>query len=287
MVYHLQTIYSNQQGIERLARLAKTTNGLFRDRLTLDMSSVSWIDANLASILGAILVKLSEKRSNRIRISNLRHGVETILRKNQFLTNFGFEDYRDNNRTTMPFKRLGLSDKHQFETYIAHQFQGKGLPEMSVAATKIFRKKVFEIFQNAAVHSESSVGVFVCGQHFPTRKRLAFTITDMGIGIRDSVRNYFSNPRIGSIAALKWALKAHHTTRTGKTPGGLGLTELQKFARLNRGMIQIASRFAFYEFIQGDGCFAKMTTSFPGTAVTIVVNTADEANYVLASELNG
>lgn len=284
MVHYLQTLHTNSQGIESLAELAKKTTDLFVDSLILDMSGVKFIDANLASTLGAILFRLSS-HGNEIKILNLRHDVEIILRKNRFLTNFGFAKFEDINRTTMPFTRLKLSDKRHFEDYISHQFEGKGLPKMSDAANRVFRKKVFEIFQNAAVHSQSTVGVFVCGQHFPTKKKLVFTITDMGMGIRNSVRNYFKNNRIGSIAALKWALEAHHTTRTGKTPGGLGLTELRKFARLNKGMIQIASRFAFYEFAQGRDHFSKLATSFPGTAVTIVVNTADEANYVLAYEL--
>ena len=184
----------------------------------------------------------------------------------------------------MPFRRLRLSDEGEFEEYIHWQLTGRGIPRMSDAASRIFKKKVFEVYQNAVFHSESSLGVFVCGQFFPQQNRLDFTVADAGIGIRENVRRYFDNPRINSLPALKWALEPNHTTKSGPYPGGLGLEFLRKFARLNDGKIQIASRFAFYELSRGAETFANMAVDFPGTAVTIEINTADESTYILESE---
>ncbi|MYA24013.1 MAG: sensor histidine kinase [Gemmatimonadetes bacterium] len=157
---------------------------------------------------------------------------------------------------------------------------------MSERASRVFKKKVFEVYQNAVVHSESELGVFVCGQFFPQQHRLDFTITDVGIGIREAVRRYFDNPHIDSLPALKWALEPYHTTKSGPHPGGLGLEFLQKFARLNKGKIQIASRFGFYELNCDKETFEGMAADLPGTAVTIGINTADEGVYVLKSEID-
>jgi hypothetical protein len=120
---------------------------------------------------------------------------------------------------------------------------------------------------------------------FPRENRLDFTIADGGMGIRDAVRGYFKTDRISSIAALKWALEQNHTTKRGSHPGGLGLGFLRAFSALNEGKIRIVSRFAFYEFDCGQEAFHKMQYDFPGTAVTVQINTADTGKYILPAEI--
>ena len=276
MIHHLSTVRSNLEGFECLGDLAKRTRNLFADELELDMSGVEFFDANMAAPLGAVLARVADN-FNTVEIVDVPDTVERILRKKQFLTHFRYKPLSDDNRTTMPFRRLRLYDEGAFEEYVHRQSGSKGIPGMSKAARRVFKKKIFEVYQNAVIHSESQTGIFACGQFFPRKSRLDFTIADAGIGIRGAVRRHFKNSRIGSIPALKWALKPSNTTKRGSQPGGLGLQFLQDFSRLNRGKIQIATRFAFYEFNDGAEDFQKMSASFPGTAVTIEVNTADTA----------
>ena len=286
MIYHLPTVRSNREGFECLGELAQATEHLFANRLQLDMSKAYFVDANMAAPLGAILARVADAL-NTVEMVDLHPSVERALSQNQFLTHYWYDPIDDVNHTTMPFRRLRLIDEGEFEEYIHWELSGKGIPRMSEGASRAFKKKVFEVYQNAVVHSESELGVFACGQFFPQQHRLDFTIADVGIGIRETVRRYFHNPRIASIPALKWALEPYHTTKRGPHPGGLGLDFLQQFARLNQGKIQIASRFAFYELngsSGGEETFEKMAGDFPGTAVTIEINTADEAVYFLESE---
>ncbi|MYB72255.1 MAG: sensor histidine kinase [Gemmatimonadetes bacterium] len=285
MIHYLPTVYSNRQGFECLGELAKATEDLFADRLELNMSQVWSFDANMAAPLGAILAQVADK-FNTVEIVAIPDEVEQVLRKNRFLTNYWYESLNDIDRITMPFRRLRLRDEGEFEEYIHRQLSGRGIPRMSERASRVFKKKVFEVYQNAVVHSESELGVFVCGQFFPQQHRLDFTIADVGIGIREAVRRYFNDTRISSLPALKWALKPYHTTKSGPHPGGLGLEFLQKFARLNKGKIQIASRFGFYELNCDKETFEGMAADLPGTAVTIGINTADEGVYVLKSEID-
>ena len=283
MIHRLPTVRSDCGGFEHLGHLAAATSDLFAEKLTLDMSRVRFFDANMAAPLGAILSRVADN-FNHVEVVALRDDVGRILRKNGFLTHYWCESLEDSFCTTMPFRRFRLLDEGAFEDYVHRQLRDKGMPVMTVAASRAFRRKVFEVYQNAVIHSESDIGVFACGQFFPNRNRLDFTVADGGMGIRDSVRRYFGQPRIDSIPALEWALKPNHTTKRGPQPGGLGLGFLQEFSRLNRGKIQIVSRFAFYEFTGGQEHFRKMSADFPGTAVTIEVNTADETTYSLTSE---
>lgn len=106
---------------------------------------------------------------------------------------------------------------------------------MSQALNKRFLQSLLEIFQNAAIHSQSGPGVFICGQFYPQKQRLDFTIADAGIGIRENVRQYTGRPKMNSCDAIRWALEEGNTTKTGKQPGGLGLKLLKDFICLNKG----------------------------------------------------
>ena len=238
----------------------------------------------MAAPLGVVLAHVMDE-FNSVEIVSIPVHVKQILRKNRFLTHFRYSPLADIHGTTMPYRRLRLTDEGSFEDYIQRQLTDKGIPDMSEMASQRFKQKVFEVYQNAVTHSESDIGVIVCGHLFPSENRLDFTIADGGMGIRDSVRRYFKTDRISSIAALKWALGHNHTTKRGSHPGGLGLQFLRKFSALNRGKIRIVSRFASYEFDCGKQAFHKMQYDFPGTAVTIQINTADTGNYILPAEI--
>ncbi len=242
--------------------------------------------ANMAAPLGAVLAHITN-RFNRVDIVNLRDPVQAVLRRNQFLKAHRFSDDEEHDGTTMPFKRLHLSEGGEFTDYIDQQFHRPWIPEMSEADSRSFQKNLFEVFSNSVIHSESEIGVFVCGQYFPNEKRLDFTIADGDIGIRGSVRRFFGDDRIGSVSALKWALEKNRTTRKEKKPGGLGLAQLRHFASLDRGRVQIASRFAFCQFHHGHPCFQRVDMDFPGTAVTIEIRTDDQEKYAVQNELIG
>lgn len=283
MIHHLPTIRSTQEGYDSLGELAKATSSLVNSRLELDFSHVGFIEANMAAPLGAVLAGIAD-RFNAVEIVNVPDMVERILRKNGFLTQYRYLPLEDTNRTTIPFRRLQRTDEGLFEDYLQRHLKGKGMPRMTDGLGKVFKQKVFEVFQNAVIHSESALGIFVCGQWFPQKQKLDLTIADAGIGIRETVRRYFNDPKIASVPAIRWALQEGHTTKKGRQPGGLGLKFLQDFARLNKGRIHIVSRFGFYEFNAGQVTFAKLENDFPGTTVTLEVNTADSAAYCLASE---
>lgn len=283
MIHHLPTIRSTQDGYDSLGELAKATSSLVNSRLELDFSHVGFIEANMAAPLGAVLAGIAD-RFNAVEIVNVPDMVERILRKNGFLVQYRYLPLEDTNRTTIPFRRLQRTDEGLFEDYLQRHLKGKGMPRMTDGLGKVFKQKVFEVFQNAVIHSESALGIFVCGQWFPQKQKLDLTIADAGIGIRETVRRYFNDPKIASVPAIRWALQEGHTTKKGRQPGGLGLKFLQDFARLNKGRIHIVSRFGFYEFNAGEVTFAKLENDFPGTTVTLEVNTADAAAYCLASE---
>jgi len=248
-----------------------------------DFSSCEFFDANMAAPLGAILARITD-RLNEVELISLSKGIQSVLCQNQFLASYGYPALDDGEQTTLPFQRIPLAEKGLFAEYLGRHLQGKGVPKMSERLERAFQQKIFEVFQNAVTHSESRFGVFVCGQSFPTKKRLELTLADAGIGIRENVRRFFQNDKISSAAAIRWALVGGNTTKQGKEPGGLGLKLLKDFFSLNEGKIQIASRMGCYVFENGKETFSTMSADFPGTVVNFEINTSDPRSYRFTSE---
>ncbi|MCO6428555.1 ATP-binding protein [Nitrosomonas communis] len=284
MKLNLGTIRSNCSGFNAIADVAVKTKDVWFDSIELDLSSCSFFEANMAAPLYAVISRLRDDL-NDVSISNLPSGVSTILRKNKFLSVFNQPELTDTNQTTLPFKILKLTAGDQFNDYLDTYMRGRGIPTMSEALTKRFRQSLFEIFLNATIHSQSKAGIFVCGQFYPNKHRLDFTIADAGVGIRENVRQYTKMPKLNSCKAIEWAMAEGNTTKTGNQPGGLGLKLIKDFIQINGGKIQVVSRFGYYEFSANGEFVRKMDNDFPGTCVNIEINTEDTSSYCLKAEL--
>ena len=249
-----------------------------------DFSDCSFFDANMVAPLYAVVARVRDEL-NYVSVSNLNTDVETILRKNCFLAKFGKNPLPDTNQTTIPFKVFKMKAEEQFFEYLEYYMRGKGIPAMSEGLTRRFRQSLVEVFFNAGVHSQSKAGIYTCGQFFPNRHQLDFTIADSGVGIRDNVRRHTENGSISSVAAIRWAIAEGNTTRADGPPGGLGLKLLKDFIFANKGKLHIASRFGYYQFSADGEDFQRLEHDFPGTCVNIEINALDNSSYSLKSEL--
>lgn len=285
MNLNVGTIRSNCNGFSSIAELAQDASGLWLDKAELDFRRCGFFEANMAASLYVVIARLRDEL-NDVTIHNMPPEIERILKKNHFLTVFNMGVLRDTNQTTLPFKIFKRQAGEQFNDYLDTYMRGRGIPSMSDALTKRFRQSLFEIFLNAAIHSDSELGIFVCGQFFPLKHRLDFTIADAGVGIRENVRRYTGRKKMNSRAAIEWALTEGNTTKTGNQPGGLGLKLIKDFIRMNQGKLQIVSRFGYYEFSASGDSITKMGHDFPGTCVNIEINTLDTSSYCLKSELS-
>ena len=153
---------------------------------------------------------------------------------------------------------------------------------MSQGLLKKFIESILEMFSNAVLHSRSELGIFSCGQYFPKRRRLDFSVTDLGIGIRRNV-NEVTGQALSPDAAIKWATEGRNTTKRGQIPGGLGLKLLREFIDLNGGCINIVSDAGYWRQEKGKTVTAILKRSFPGTVVSVEINTADNRSYLLSS----
>lgn len=221
---------------------------------------------------------------NDVSILNMSSSVSKIMRKNSFLAMFDGSQLTDTHQTTLPFKIFKLNSEGQFNDYLEMYMKGKGIPDMSEKLTKQFRQSLFEIFSNASIHSGSKPGVFACGQFFPRKRRVDFSISDAGVGIGENVREY-TGKKMDSCEAIEWAMADGNTTKTGSRPGGLGLRLIKDFIQINEGKMQVISGDGYYEISASGELVHGMNNNFPGTCVNVEINTKDSSSYCLKYEL--
>lgn len=197
-------IRSNQRGFAQLASLAATLDNHRLDTIDVDFSACTWFDANMSAPLGAVFAHAVDEL-NTLKPGGLRSSIETILAKNEFLTGFGFPERIDTHGTTIPYRRFSATDDRYFAAYLNKHLRGKDLPIMSEALSQRFKNSILEIFVNATMHADSTLGIFSCGQYFPQQHRLDFCVADAGIGIRRKIYKELGL-KMNSDKAIEWAL---------------------------------------------------------------------------------
>jgi hypothetical protein len=284
MIYYLPNIVSDDAGFGELATLSARALAEESPHLEVNLSRLTVFEANMAAPLGVVLNKLTDALKV-VTIVDVPQPMEAILRRNGLLAAFGYPPATTKSPTALPYQRFKLQDSSLFAQYLQDHLPGKGIPTMSSGLGKLFQQSLFEVFENAIFHSNSPLGVFVCGQFFPLKQRVDITIADAGITIPRKVNETFAWD-LNASDALAWALKEGSTTKREGKPGGVGLKLLRDFIALNQGRLQIASGGAYWEFNAGTEIIHPLSCPFPGTVVNLEINTADNKSYRLANEVS-
>ncbi|MCW5206417.1 hypothetical protein VU08_05750 [Desulfobulbus sp. F5] len=284
MIVSLPEIRHDLSGFQALTNLWAETKDCFFENIEIKLDGASWLDADMCAAFGAILHNLSGP--NTVKLTGIRPNVESILSKNGFLSHYGRKRIQDRWGTTIPYQRFDIKDERYFAKYIEQEFLHRTeLPDMSLGLMKKFRESICEIFGNSVLHSQTKLGIFSCGQFFPNRNRLDFSVADLGIGIRRNIKDSLGL-ELSPEQAINWATQKGNTTKRAPLPGGLGLKLLGEFIDLNGGCIQIVSDAGYWRRQNRKTDMTLLRNPFLGTVVSIEINTADTNSYVLTSELN-
>jgi hypothetical protein len=235
----------------------------------------------LTSPLGGLLDRISSNL-NTIKFNQIPPDIRIILQKNGFLSHFGYARLIDANNTTIQYLKLKPTDGRFFNQYVVSELlERPELPDLSAALKKKIIESIYEIFINAQIHSETDF-IYTCGQFFPKKNKIEFSITDTGVGFQKKVNDRF-NCALSPIQAIKWAIGDGNSTKKDIS-GGIGLAILKEFVIQNRGKIQIISGNGFYQLGENNEEFKEFAGSFPGTIINMQFNTNDKNSYVLAGE---
>ena len=211
--------------------------------------------------------------------------MKEILTRNAFLSFWGLKKVPDFHESTIQYLKLAPKDSRYFGIYIESELLSKeAMPDMNDILKKKISEGIYEIFENAKMHSETREGIFTCGQYFLKKNKIEFMITDLGIGMREKI-NKEKNYAFNAIEAINWAMQANNTTKTSG-PGGLGLKILKEFIYMNKGQLQVVSNNGYWGISDKGVEQHPFNKEFPGTAINISINTNDKCYYYLSHKIN-
>lgn len=142
---------------------------------------------------------------------------------------------------------------------------------------------IFELFENAYFHGEAH-SIYTCGQYFPNKKKLIFSIVDFGKTIPDNVLRKVSFDKDSD--CIEWAVGYQNSTKilVNGYPGGSGLFLLEKFIQQRNGWLQIISRKGFYEKNFENGTIIdkkELESRLPGTIISFCVEYKVEDTQII------
>lgn len=256
--------------------------------IELCFKNTTWFEANLASVLGAI-ISLIRRRGYSVQFRNFSAAIKGILTRNGFLDTTDFYRANVSTDTIISFQQFTPNQDGAFNEYISRELLSKkDFPNHSQLLGKRIGESIFEIFENARTHGKCEY-IHTCGQYFPQNApaRLDMTIVDVGNTILSNVNDYFATKSLKQMfeahEAIEWAIQKGNTTKTDRT-GGLGLSVLMEFIKLNKGVVQFISANGYWQYKNGNVFKKDISYTFPGTIVNVEFNFDDNSFYSLRNE---
>lgn len=280
-------ICTDAVGYQHLVDVYDMINNQSDREVTLVFDECEHIDANLSAVLGSLLDDLKSCGYNLWLTHPTSVQVRENLSRNNFFSAFNPDYIAEDTENFIEYKKFRPDDSRDFKSYIETQLmQKQKFPAHTEKAGSLIQESIMEIFVNAVSHGECSY-VYSCGEYDETKTppSLDMTIVDRGHSIPYKVNDFMTRRNWQAMTpcqAIRWALIDGNTTKN--IPGGLGLSTLLEFLRLNQGAMQIVSGLGMVEFRNNRLTDYALSKSFDGTIVNMEFNFNDDKNYRLANE---
>ncbi|MEH1792320.1 MULTISPECIES: hypothetical protein [unclassified Nostoc] len=284
LILYVTTIDDNLYHFNKLFKLRDEIEQLPQDCLNIkvDFHYCEFLGHYGVAFLGG-LFRFIEARGGSLAFdwNTLPEKISMNLAQNGFLCDFGC-DRKPWDGNSIPYRNDLHQDFNVIADYLKYNWLGKGWVNISPRLQDAITGRVLEIYFNAFDRSQSTVGVFRCGQHYPKLGFLHLTVIDFGIGIPTSVRSLPQNLDMTANEALEWAFEPGNSTKQNSVSRGAGLNLLQEFIVKNHGNLTIFSNDGYVNI--GDNIiYENKCTNFKGTLINIALR-CDESYYCLATE---
>lgn len=260
-----------------------------------DFSTCNFLRPNAVAFWGG-LARSIESRDQRVMFdwNTVNDKVLAILRQNGFAAAFGYTKILKGPGNSIPYREDKTQMVHATDIkddiidYLSHEWLGHGWVHVSQRLKNVIVGLVWEIYDNAFEHADSSIGVFSCGQFFFHMRLLKLAVVDFGVGIPANVREFFKDyhfvDQLTASQCLKWAFQRGASTKTDiTTRRGIGLDLFKEFVNINHGRLEVYSQNGYALIANGKEKFNKRRSFFDGTLVNITLR-CDERYYQFADE---
>lgn len=280
-------IHTDVVGYQHLVDIYDMINQQSDKDATLVFEECEHIDANLSAVLGSLLDDLKAKGFNLWLTPPTNAQVRDNLSRNNFFSAFNPDYIAEDTENFIEYKKFRPDESGDFKSYIETQLmQKQKFPAHTQKAGRLIQESIMEIFVNAVTHGEC-LYVYSCGEYDEAKNppSLDMTIVDRGHSIPCKVNNFITLrgwQAMTHCQAIRWALIDGNTTKD--IPGGLGLSTLVEFLKLNQGAMQIVSGLGMVELRNNRFTDYALSKPFDGTIVNMEFNFNDDKNYRLANE---
>jgi len=265
------SITSDKPGFSELTSLHRRLTAYTDTSVTIDVSNLVHIDPRMLTPLD-VIVRHAERRGNAIQYAG---GSANIM---DALQNARLSNGSETANSQLSLRRFNLEQAIGLSRYTAQAVEQRGVPAMANSLRMKIYESIDELFSNAALHSNSDLGVSASGSYLESDERLFFAMADGGRGIPGSVRDA-QIPYASDEEAIAWAMMENNTTKQSNIPGGLGSVVLCTFVKLNGGRLVIASRKGFWCLTANDMYYKPLPHEYPGTAIILDVVPSDTNEY--------
>jgi hypothetical protein len=264
------SIYTDFSGYKQLASFYHTATNYADTQIEICFRDLEWFDANLSSLLHAMLHKLNKERGlTFVTNTDIIHDRFDVLCRNGFInTGRAVKDVRN---STLPNHQFDPSDKHGFVSYVErYLLDHRGMPRLTADLHNQILDDMIELYSNINYHSNTTDPCFVCGQYYPTQGFLVFTLTDLGDGFLPKIQRKTNGAVNTSLDAIHWALKGN-STKEG-APGGLGLKNMYQYLKQNKGILQVVTGNGYWGNDMENTFFNEgriLPEAFTGTTINL------------------
>lgn len=249
--------------------------------IILDFQETKYISAMFASFIGALCIWAKSYGKKIV----YRMKKETKLYK--YIKDSGLYDYVINrkyssdNRNSIPFRSIQMDDDSIIE--YTNSILEHTPVRLTPTADEALFKNIYELFNNALVHSEAKNGIYGCGHWLPKKKELVFSVYDTGIGIPTSIQNK-TNTHITSKEAIEWAFSPINSTMQliNNTPRGVGLYSFLNFIEANKGFLSVVSNDICYIY-NNSAKYHYLDHPIEGTIISFIIRSDSEHIYDIKS----
>lgn len=270
-------IETNYAGMQKLVNFYSFASKHSNCWFNLNIENLYWFDANLSSVLFLYchLLKKNNKLKFFIDYASLK-GDLNVLSRNGFAyyvveNKDSFVPY-DDRETVIPIKAFKIDDANSFVNYIEQLLvKHRGLGNVKFSDKERIKNSYFEIFDNVGIHANSTTPVFACGQYFPAKNELKFSLTDFGDGFLSKIAKHtVGNENIKHAReAIDWAVKGN-SSKENNIKGGNGLKKILTYCFNSGGSLQIVSDDCYWALENRTINTFKVTNHTRGTTIHLI-----------------
>lgn len=231
-----------------------------------DFQNCSFFVSELSTLLYVMKVQL-EREMNTVKFINMSSGLQRVFSKNQF-NNIG-NPFSNTNSTVIPLFHGYSSSTLQIFDYLHNNvFGNRNWPSKLDESNEIeaINSAIYEISLNIQEHSGSNY-IYMCGQFYPQKEELSFTILDEGIGIPFNLKEHIESLSSKSDGELiEWATKRGNSTKSN-IASGLGLFDIKSNLTDNGEMTIVSNNGFWYLDADGSTQISNISNPLSGTLI--------------------